>query len=188
MTTAQRPLRADARRNQEKLIAVARAAFTERGLDVPMDEIARRAELGPGTLYRHFPTKDALLAAVYRSDVEGVAKRAREFSEQLPPVEALRAWMSEQLDYMPYKRGLGAALKAMLGRDSETMEFCRGLMNDAVGALLAAAQAEGTIRRDVTSNVVMRMVHGIAVASESEPALAEGMMDVLLDGLRPPAG
>ena len=179
-------MRADARRNQEKLIAVARVAFGEVGPDVPMDEIARRAEVGPGTLYRHFPTKDVLLAAVYRSDVEAMSRRADELATELPPVEALRAWMTEQLGYMAFKRGLGAALKSMLGKDSETMQWCRAAMNDAVGGLLAAAQADGSIRADVEPGTVLRMVHGIGVASESAPGDAEHMLNLVLDGLRPP--
>lgn len=186
MTIADRPLRADARRNQEKLISVARAAFGELGVEVPMDEIARRAGVGPGTLYRHFPTKDALLAAVYRSDVDAMARRAEALAAELPPVEALRAWMSEQLGYMAFKRGIGAAIKTMLGRDSETMQWCRQTMNDAVGGLLQRAQAEHKIRTDIQSGMLLRMLHGIGVASESEPSDAEPMLDLLLDGLLAP--
>jgi AcrR family transcriptional regulator len=184
--TAERPMRADARRNQEKLIAVARAAFGELGIEVPMDEIARRAEVGPGTLYRHFSTKDQLLAAVYRSDVEALSQRAAALSAELPPLEALRAWMSEQLTYMAFKRGLGAAIKSMLGRDNETMQWCRAAMNDAVGGLLLAAQKDGLVRSDVEPGTVLRMVHGIGVASESAPDDAEHMLNLVLDGLRPP--
>jgi AcrR family transcriptional regulator len=184
VTTTERPMRADARRNQEKLIDVARAAFGELGVDAPMDEIARRAGVGPGTLYRHFPTKDALLAAVYRRDVESMARRAEELSAELPPLEALQAWMSEQLGFMSFKIGLGAAIKAMLGRDSETMQFCRATMNGAIDNLLEAAQKDGAIRTDVNATTVLRMLHGIGVASESDPSLSKGMLTLLLDGLR----
>ena len=112
MTTAERPLRADARRNRDRLVEVARSAFAERGLDAPLDDIARRAGVGPGTLYRHFPTREALLAAVYRGDIENLAARARELAASCPPREALARWMSDQLDYtFATKLGMGSVAK-----------------------------------------------------------------------------
>jgi AcrR family transcriptional regulator len=180
-------MRADARRNQEKLIAVARDAFAEHGVEVTMDEIARRADVGPGTLYRHFPTKESLLAAVYRSEVEGLSARSDELAAELGPHDALLAWLREQLDYIGNKRGLGGAIKVMLGRDSDTLNFCRDAMRGAVGRLLTAAQADGSIRSDVEPSTLLRLVHGIGVASESDPAETERMLNVVLDGLRPPA-
>jgi AcrR family transcriptional regulator len=178
-------MRADARRNQEKLIVVARDAFTARGMDATMDEIARRADVGPGTLYRHFPTKEALLAAVYRNDVEALSERADELSGVMTPRDALGVWLREQLDYVGHKRGLGVAIKAMLGQDSEILNWCRDTMRGALGRLLAAAQAEGSVRADVEPAVLLRLLHGIVVAGESDPSQLDAMLGVVLDGLRP---
>jgi AcrR family transcriptional regulator len=185
VTAAARPQRADARRNQETLIAVAREAFNEHGVEAPLDDIARRAGVGPGTLYRHFPTRETLLAAVYRDDVESLANRAAELSALMPPTEALTTWLTEQLGYISFKHGLGSAIKAMLAGDSETMDYCRTTMRGAISQLLDAAQAEGTIRTDVDSITLLRLVHGIGVASEAQPDRADFMLSIVLAGLRP---
>jgi AcrR family transcriptional regulator len=182
---AERPLRADARRNQEKLVAVAREAFTDHGIDAPLDDIARRAGVGPGTLYRHFPTREALLAAVYISDIETLSARADEFRATLPPIEALTAWINEQMDYIGHKRGLGAAIKSMLGTNSEIMDYCRDTLRGAVGRLLEPAQADGFIRTDIDSATLLRLIHGVGVASESQPDKGALMLSVVLAGLRP---
>ncbi len=181
-----RAMRADARRNYGRLLAAAREAFTERGTEAHLDDIARRAEVGPGTLYRHFPTREALLAAVYRGDVEELAVRADELAGTRPPGEALTAWLWLQLDYIKHKRGLGAAVKTMLAADSETLNWCRDTMRGALGGLLARAQEAGTVRADVTAADVLRLVHGVGMASESAPESAERLFTIVLDGLRPP--
>jgi AcrR family transcriptional regulator len=142
-------MRADARRNYERLVAVARDAFTERGYEASLDDIARRAGVGPGTLYRHFPTREALLAAVYRGDVERLAEQAADLAKNHPPAEALAAWLRAQLDYIKFKGGLGAALKTMLANDSQTLDYCRDTLRGALADLLEAAQADGTVRADV---------------------------------------
>src|SRR5262245_1624337 len=103
MTAGERAQRADARRNRERLITAAREAFTEHGVEASLDDSARRTGVGPGTLYRHFPTREALLAAVYRDDVEALAARAEQMARQYPPVEALTAWLHLQLDNFKYK-------------------------------------------------------------------------------------
>jgi AcrR family transcriptional regulator len=180
-----RPQRADARRNAERLIAVAREAFQQDGVSAPLDDIARRAGVGPGTLYRHFPTRDALLAAVYRDDVAGIAARADELAAGLPPMEALTTWLREQLDYMPRKLGLGAAIKVMLGNDTDTMDWCRDTMRAAVGRLLEAAQREGLVRADIDAATLLRLVHGVGLASETEPDRADLMLSIVVSGLRP---
>src|SRR5262249_14597818 len=154
----ERPMRADARRNHARLVAAARDAFTEHGPEASLDDIARRAEVGPGTLYRHFPTRDALLAAVYREDVEALAARADELAKEQPPGEALAAWMRLQLDYVTYKRGLGAAFKAMIGRDSETLSYCRDVVYAALGRLILTAQEAGEVRTDIEGVDVVRLV------------------------------
>jgi AcrR family transcriptional regulator len=182
---AERPLRADARRNQEKLIGAARAAFGEHGVDAPLDDIARRAGVGPGTLYRHFPTRESLVAAVYVSDIEQLAARADELGESHPPVEALTMWINDELGYIALKRGLSAAIKAMLGTNAEVMDYCRDMLRGAVGRLLEAAQKDGSIRTDIDAATLLRLVHGVGVASESEPDRGEFMLSVVLAGLRP---
>jgi AcrR family transcriptional regulator len=181
----ERVMRADARRNYGRLVAAAREAFTEHGVEAHLDDIARRAAVGPGTLYRHFPTREALLAAVYRGDVEEMAVRANQLAEKYPPGEALAEWLRLQLDYIKHKRGLGAAVKAMLGADSETLAWCRETMRGAVGGLLARAQAAGVIRTDVAAADVLRLVHAVGLASEPAPEDADRLLSVVLDGLRP---
>jgi AcrR family transcriptional regulator len=184
MIAGERPKRADARRNRERLIAAAREAFTEHGVEASLDDIARRTGVGPGTLYRHFPTREALLAAVYRDDVEALAARAEEMAQQYPPAEAFTAWLHLQLDNFKYKYGLGAAVKTMLGRDSETLNFCRDAMRAALDRLLVAAQEVDAIRHDVDAGEILRLVHGVGMATESAPEHADRLLSLVLDGLR----
>jgi AcrR family transcriptional regulator len=177
-------MRADARRNYERLLVAGRDAFSERGEQASMDDIAKRAEVGPGTLYRHFPTREALLAAVYRDDVDVMAKRAGELAGTLPPFEALATWLHEQLGYIKAKLGITAVLKNILKDDTETFEWCRDTMRSAVGALLVSAQEAGAIRPDVDPTTVLRLAHGVGMASENAPEMADRMMDLVIDGLR----
>src|SRR5262249_11328548 len=156
-----RPLRADARRNQELLVDAARAVFAEDGSEAKMDEIARRAGVGPGTLYRHFASREALLAAVYRTDIEAMAERAARLAAGLPPLAALRAWLLEQLDYIAHKIGMGAALKSMLGNDVETLNYCRDTMRGALARVLGPAQQAGLVRTDIDPSMLLKLVHGI---------------------------
>lgn len=185
MTPVERQMRADARRNHARLLEAARDAFNEYGMDAPMDDIAKRAAVGPGTLYRHFATREDLLAAVYRADVEALAARADEFAATLPPWDALDAWLRVQLDFVKHKRGLGAAVKAMLGTDSETLTFARDTLRGALSRLLDAARAGGYVRDDVAAADVLRLVHGVGVACESTPEDADRLLSYVLDGLRP---
>jgi AcrR family transcriptional regulator len=178
-------MRADARRNYDRLLAAAREAFTEDGIDATLDDIAKRAVLGPGTLYRHFPNREALLAAVYRNDVEELAAQADELSRTHPPREALAAWLALQLDYIKYKRGLGMAVKSMLGSDSATLALCRDVLRGALGHLLANGQAAGVVRVGLEPADVLRLVHAVGIASETAPENAELLLGIVLDGLRP---
>jgi AcrR family transcriptional regulator len=177
-------MRADARRNYERLLVAGRDAFSERGEQASMDDIAKRAEVGPGTLYRHFPNREALLAAVYRDDVDVMAKRAEELAGMLPPFEALSAWLHEQLGYIKAKLGITAVLKSILKEDTETFEWCRETMRTAVGTLLESAQDAGVIRPDVDHITVLRLAHGVGMASENAPEMADRMLDLVIDGLR----
>jgi AcrR family transcriptional regulator len=183
----ERRRRADAQRNRERLLVAAREAFTAYGLDATMDDIARRAGVGPGTLYRHFPNLETLLAAVYREDVEALARRADELAGEYPPDEALAAFLRLQLEYVKTKLGLGAAVKKMLGADSDTLAFCRETLRDAAGRLLGPAKAVGALRPEVQPADVMRLVHGVGMASESAPQDADRLLSYVLDGLRPRA-
>jgi AcrR family transcriptional regulator len=185
MGTAERHMRADARRNYQRLINAAREAFTEHGVEAALDDIARRAAVGPGTLYRHFPNRESLLGAVYRDDVEALTAQADELAEAYPPEEALTRWLSRQLEFIKHKRGLGAAVKTMLATDSETLSWCRTSMYGALGRLLERAQAAGVIRTDVAAAEVLRLVHAVGLASESAPDEAERLLSIVLDGLRP---
>ena len=184
MNPGERPMRADARRNYERLLAAGREAFNERGEQASMDDIAKRAGVGPGTLYRHFPNREALLAAVYRDDVDLMAKRAGELAGALPPFEALEAWLHEQLGYIKAKLGLTAVLKSLLKEDTETLEWCRDTMRAAIGGLLESAQDAGAIRADVDHITVLRLAHGVGMASENAPEMAGTMLDLVIDGLR----
>jgi AcrR family transcriptional regulator len=179
-----RSLRADARRNRERLVDVAREAFAEHGADAPMDDIARRAGVGAGTLYRHFPTREALLLAVYRSDIETIAERARTLGADLPPLEALTAWLREQLTYISHRHGIGAAIKKMLGSETETLDYCRDTMRAAAGGLLERAQQAGLVRADAEPATVLRLVHAVGLASETAPEQAELMLGIVIAGLR----
>src|SRR5262244_2488694 len=145
-----RPMRADAQRNYAKLLDAANAAFLEHGADdVSLEEIARRAGVGAGTLYRHFPTRQALLEAVYRDDIAELSAQAYELLERLPPDEALAEWLRLQVAYVIRKRGLGAAVFAAVGKESELFLWCREALRGAGTALLAAGQRAGTVRADV---------------------------------------
>jgi AcrR family transcriptional regulator len=183
---AERRMRADARRNYDRLIEVARDAFAERGVEASLDDIAKRAGVGPGTLYRHFPNREALLAAVYRNDVESRAELADQVAKEYPVGEALAAWLRLQVTDLKFKHGLGAAIKTMLAADSETFVFCRDMLRGAVSRLLIPAQEAGYIRTDVEPAEVLRLVHGVAIASEAAPEQADRLLSIVMDGLRPP--
>lgn len=185
VSVEQRAMRADARRNHDRLLTVAKDAFTRHGSQASLDDIAKRAGVGPGTLYRHFPTREDLLAAVYRDDVAAFAARADELTEELPPAEALTAWLRELLAYIPEKRGLGAAVKTMLGAESETLAFCKETMTTALRQLLEPAQQAGDVRPDIAPADIMRLVHGVGYATENAPEEADRVLSFVLDGLRP---
>ena len=184
--SAERPLRADARRNRERVMAAARDAFAANGERATLDDIARRAGVGPGTLYRHFPDRETLLESVYRDEIEALCARTKGLAEHYPPREALAEWLRLQFDYIKTKRGLGTAVKQMLGTDNDTMRLCKDAMRGAVGDLLRRAQASGDIREEVEPTDVLRLVHGVVMATESDPDSAERLLGYVLDGLRPP--
>ncbi|WP_433662103.1 TetR/AcrR family transcriptional regulator [Nocardia sp. CA-128927] len=179
-----RPMRADARRNYVRIVECAREAFAEDGPEMPLDDIARRAAVGPGTLYRHFPNREALIEAVYRDSIERLSQRAHELLETHSPAEAFEQWMREQVKFVMDKRSLTTTLKALIDHDSETFALCRTLINDAAGELLTAAQDAGVIRTDIEPRDMLRLGHGIGIACEKTPEAAERLLGVTLDGLR----
>jgi AcrR family transcriptional regulator len=178
------PMRSDARRNRERLLAAATAAFAEHGADAPLEDIARRAGVGIGTLYRHFPTRLALQEGVYRSQVDAVCARGRELSGDPSPGDAFAAWLHALSGYLATKRGLSRALIENLGRDSELISSCSLVMRETAAHLLARAQRAHAVRADVSAMDVMRLVHGIAVATEQAPADTDRLLSLMLDGLR----
>jgi AcrR family transcriptional regulator len=179
----QRPKRADAARNYDKLLAAAREAFTEDGADASLEGIARRAGVGIGTLYRHFPTRQALLEAVYVDEVDTICHAADELGD-LEPWEALVTWLRSFAGYAATKHALMGELMAYMGKDAEMFRQCRGSLLATGAPLLEAAQRSGAVRSDVEAMDMMRMVGGIANIPNTEPGQVDRILDVALDGLR----
>src|SRR2546429_4734779 len=178
-----RPMRADAQRNYARLLDAASAAFVEHGADdVSLEEIARRAGVGIGTLYRHFPTRQALLEAVYVDEVEAMARAAEHLSE-LPPWDALSQWLHQYVGFAATKRALNEALLEA-APDSDVLLSCRTAIAGAGTALVERAQRAGVIRADTNFMDVVRMVGGIALVPTADPGQKERMLELALDGLR----
>ncbi len=188
MTPAEgRPLRADARRNVELLIAAARKAFAAEGPNAPLDDIARAAGVGSGTLYRHFPTRLALLEAVYRDNVERLCADGDRLAATEPPAEALVDWLRGFVTVVSEKRGLAAALSDE-GRAQSLFGECHAMINASGSALLDRAKEAGAVRPDVDLADLLRMAKAFALAAETSPegpALAERLIGLSMDGLRP---
>ena len=180
--------RADGRRNRERLIETAKAAFAEVGADVSLDEIARRAGVGIGTLYRHFPTRDAIVEAVYRREVQQLAGSATRLLASLPPGEALHEWMRLFVDYIATKKVIASALGSIVGGASELYAFSGAQITDAMRLLVDRAAAASDIRPDVDPNDLLRALVGFTYgnASPGWRASALRLIDILMDGLRPP--
>jgi AcrR family transcriptional regulator len=178
-------MRADARRSHEKLLDAATAAFADHGADAPLDDIARRAGVGIGTLYRHFPTRLDLQAAVYRNQVQTVCAAADDLIETVTPEQAFAGWIRALAGYLVTKRGLSGSLIAGLGRDSELISGCWMAMRDAAERLLVHAQRAGALRSDITPHDVLRMVHGIVIATEHAPEDTDRLLSLMFDGMRP---
>jgi AcrR family transcriptional regulator len=179
----ERPKRADARRNYEKVLTAAREAFAEGGESTALEEIARRAGVGIGTLYRHFPNRQALLEAVYVGEVEEICRSAAELDEA-DPWEALEAWFERFIGYMATKQALAAELLNYLDLDNELFKVCRTSLWAAGEPLLTRAQEAGVVRPDVTIGDVIPMVMGIAKIPAGDPEQNAHMLRIALDGLR----
>lgn len=181
------PKRADARRNYELLIGAATEAFAEHGADdVSLEEIARRAGVGIGTLYRHFPARQALLEAVYKDQVDGLEVLAGKLLTAESPGDALAEWLRAFAAFGRTKRSLSAALIATLGKESELLSACSKLLRGCTEALLTRAQEAGVVRPDVQSGDLLRLAHGLIMASEgagADPGQADRMLSLLISGL-----
>jgi AcrR family transcriptional regulator len=186
-----RPMRADAQRNYARLLDAASAAFVAHGADdVSLEEIARLAGVGIGTLYRHFPTRQALLEAVYTDQVESLSARAEELRETESPADALADWMRALVKFSSTKRSMTTALLATLGTDSELLSSCAKQIKGAAEVLLARAQQAGVVRPDADATDLIRLVHAVNIATEKapDPGQADRMLALILDGLRPQHG
>jgi AcrR family transcriptional regulator len=179
--------RADAQRNRERLIEAAKAAFADAGADVSLEQIARRAGVGIGTLYRHFPTRDAVVEAVYRREVAQLAASAERLSATLPAGEALRQWMRVFVDYIATKKLIAEALSAIVGGVTELYAASGVQITDAMTLLVSRAAAEGDIRADADPADLLRALVGFTYGATGPgwQASALRLIDLLMDGLRP---
>lgn len=179
--------RADALRNRERILEVAKAAFTRHGADASMDEIARQAGVGAGTLYRHFPTRDALIESVYRSEVEKLAAAESRFAADMVPIDALRAWMLLLIDYIAAKHIIAPALNSVVGGPSRLYEGSRNQIQGAIDKLVKRAKKSGDVRKDVDPSDLLRALIGVShVGTGSDwQQSARRLVDILIAGSRP---
>jgi AcrR family transcriptional regulator len=184
---AERKPRADAERNRERLLEVAKEAFARSGADASLDDIAKQAGVGAGTLYRHFPSREALIEAVYRTGVEKLAAAERNFAETLPPLEALRAWMLLFVDHIATKKIIAPALNTLVGGHSKVFEASYNQIWEAIRALVKRAIKSGDIRKDLDAIDLLRALIGVSnVASSPDwQQSARRLVDILITGSRP---
>lgn len=179
--------RADALRNRTRILEIAKEAFTRSGANISLDDVAQQAGIGAGTLYRHFPTRDSLLEAVYRTEVEKLAAAEREFAGSMPPAEALRAWMLLFVDYIATKQIIAPALNKIVGGPSKLFETTGAQIKGAINALVKRAIESGDIRADLDPLDLLRALIGVAnVASGPDWTLsAKRLVHILILGSRP---
>ena len=184
--TSERRPRSDAQRNRERILEVARAVFTERGAEATLDEIARRAAIGPGTLYRHFPTRDALVEAVFRNQVEKLTASGERFAATLKPLEALRTWMLLFIDYVECKLLILPAMDTVPGGSMRMIEGTRGVIHSTFRSLVQSAVDTGDLRADTDPDDVIRAFVGVfhTISLPGWEASARRIVDILIDGSR----
>lgn len=187
MPSVERKPRADAQRNRERILQVAKEAFTRSGASLTLDDVVKQSGVGSGTLYRHFPTREALIEAVYCTEVERLASAEKAFAETMPPVEALRAWMLLFVDYIAAKQIIAPALNTLIGGPSKVFESSGALIKQAIHSLVERAIASGDIRPDLDPLDLLRALVGVSnVASAPDwPASAKRLVQILLAGSRP---
>ncbi|HVB37127.1 MAG TPA: helix-turn-helix domain-containing protein [Vicinamibacterales bacterium] len=185
--SADRKPRADAQRNRERILEVARQAFTRAGAQASLDDIARQAGVGAGTLYRHFPTREALLEAVYRAELENLAAAAQTLTDTRPPIEALRAWLLLFVDAVATKQIIAPALNSLVEDHKKTFEASYTRMHDALRGLVKRAVKNGDIRRDLDPVDLLRALVGVAHVTSSPDwqRSARRLVDILIAGSRP---
>jgi AcrR family transcriptional regulator len=181
-----RPMRADARRNRDAVLAAAADAFAAHGVEASLEDIARTAGVGVGTLYRHFPTREALVFGVYQREVEQLAVSAPELAATRDPADALREWMRRFVRYTGTKRGLIGMLKPLMQTESGLFDQTRAQINGAASMLLRSAAAAGEIRDDISSADLIRSMGGICMANDQIGSIddAARLVDLVFDGLR----
>ncbi|HUN84829.1 MAG TPA: TetR/AcrR family transcriptional regulator [Terracidiphilus sp.] len=177
----------DALRNRERILEVAKGAFTRHGASASLDDIAKQAGVGAGTLYRHFSTRDALIEAVYRSEVEKLALAARGFIAAMAPLEALRAWLLLFVDYIAAKHIIAPALNSVAGGPSRLYEGSRSLVQGAIEELVKRAKKSGDVRRDIDASDLLRAVIGASYVPSGGDwqQSARRLVDILIAGSRP---
>jgi AcrR family transcriptional regulator len=184
---SRRKPRSDAQRNRLRILEVAKDAFTRSGANASLDDIAKQAGVGPGTLYRHFPARDDLLEAVYRTEVEKLATAGENFAQTMAPVDALRAWMLLFVDHIATKKIIAPAWNSMVGGHSKVFEASYGQIWDAIRALVKRAIRSGDIRKDLDPIDLLRALIGVAnVANNPDwQQSARRLVDILIVGSRP---
>jgi len=185
-TTPRKP-RSDALRNRERILEVAKAAFTRQGANASLEEIAKQAGVGAGTLYRHFPTRDELIEGVYRNEVGKLAAAAARFAETMSPLEALRAWMLLLVEYIASKHIIAPALNTIAGGPSRLHEGSRSLIQGAIDVLVKRAKRSGDLRRDLDAYDLLRALIGVSHVGSGEDwqQSARSLVDILIAGSRP---
>ena len=183
---AVRKPRADAQRNRERILNFAKQAFTQHGVNMSLDDVARQAGVGAGTLYRHFPTRDSLLEAVYRTEVEKLAAAEKQLSDTMPPIEALRGWMLLFVDYIATKQIIAPALNTLVGKPSKLFDASGTLIKTAIHALVSRAIESGDIRADLDPLDLLRALVGVSnVASGPDwSQSAKRLVQILIAGSR----
>ncbi|MFD8349766.1 TetR/AcrR family transcriptional regulator [Streptomyces coelicoflavus] len=189
-THPDRPLRAHARRNREKLVAAARDAFTAADDTVPLEGIARGAGVGIGTLYRHFPTREALVEAVYAAELDDVTDGASALLDRLPPERALRAWMERYAEFVATKRSMLNTLHSAWASGRLATPATRERITAAIGVILTEGVRTGSLRADVAPDDVTAMLLGVflSTAADDEPERTHRLLDLVVDALRAPGG
>jgi AcrR family transcriptional regulator len=184
--TGRKP-RADAQRNRERILQLAKREFTRSGANASLEEIAKRAGVGPGTLYRHFATREELLLAVYRSELEKLAAAEQKFVKELPPIEALRAWLFLFVDGIATKKLIAPAVNSLVGDPKKVFESSYSQIQEALRALVKRAIKSGDIRQDLDPIDLLRALVGVANVATSPDwqQSARRLVDILIAGSRP---
>jgi AcrR family transcriptional regulator len=186
--SAGRKPRADAQRNRERILEVAKQAFTRSGANASLDDIASEAGVGPGTLYRHFPTREELIQAVYRSEMEKLAAAERKLAQSMPPIEALRAWLLLFVDAIETKQIIAPVLSTLIGDPKKVFAASHDRIHEALSALVKRAIKSGDMRKDTDPMDLLRALVGVAHVATSPDwqQSAKRLVDILIIGSRPP--